>query len=38
MRLPFGGRGKSGWVIERQNGRLTKRDGALIFSREFARG
>jgi len=38
MRLPFGGRGKSGWIIENKNGAFTKRDGAFIYSAELVRG
>jgi hypothetical protein len=38
MRLPFGGKGESGWIIENHNGRLTKRDGAFIYSAELVRG
>ncbi len=38
MRLPFGGRGESGWIIENHNGTFTKRDGAFIYSAELVRG
>lgn len=38
MRLPFGGKGKSGWIIENHGGNLTKRDGAFIYSAELVRG
>ncbi len=38
LRLPFGGKGESGWIIENHNGRLTKRDGAFIYSAELVRG
>ncbi len=38
LRLPFGGKGASGWIIENRNGRLTKRDGAFIYSQELVRG
>ncbi len=38
LRLPFGGRGESGWIIEHQNGAFTKRDGAFIYSAELVRG
>jgi acyl-CoA reductase-like NAD-dependent aldehyde dehydrogenase len=38
LRLPFGGKGDSGWIIENRDGRLTKRDGAFIYSAELVRG
>jgi len=38
MRLPFGGKGASGWIIEHQDGKLIKRDGAFIYSAELVRG
>lgn len=37
LRLPFGGRGESGWILEKQNGRLIRRDGAFIYSVELVR-
>ena len=37
-RLPFGGKGESGWIMERHNGRLVKRDGTFIYSAELVRG
>jgi acyl-CoA reductase-like NAD-dependent aldehyde dehydrogenase len=37
MRLPFGGKGESGWIIENHNGHLTKREGAFIYSAELVR-
>jgi acyl-CoA reductase-like NAD-dependent aldehyde dehydrogenase len=37
LRLPFGGKGASGWIIENRDGRLTKRDGAFIYSAELVR-
>ena len=37
LRLPFGGKGPSGWIIENRDGRLTKRDGAFIYSAELVR-
>ena len=37
LRLPFGGKGPSGWIIENHHGRLTKRDGAFIYSAELVR-
>lgn len=38
LRLPFGGKGESGWIIENHNGAFTKRDGAFIYSAELVRG
>jgi acyl-CoA reductase-like NAD-dependent aldehyde dehydrogenase len=38
LRLPFGGKGASGWIIENHHGRLSKRDGAFIYSAELVRG
>ena len=38
LRLPFGGKGDSGWIIERHNGSFTQRDGAFIYSAELVRG
>jgi acyl-CoA reductase-like NAD-dependent aldehyde dehydrogenase len=38
LRLPFGGKGESGWIIENRNGQLLKRDGAFIYSAELVRG
>lgn len=38
LRLPFGGKGESGWVMENLDGGLRKRDGALIYSAELVRG
>lgn len=37
LRLPFGGRGESGWILEQQNGNLIRRDGAFIYSMELVR-
>jgi betaine-aldehyde dehydrogenase len=37
LRLPFGGKGDSGWIIENRNGKLMKRDGAFIYSAELVR-
>jgi len=37
LRLPFGGRGESGWILENRNGQETKRDGAFIYSAELVR-
>jgi acyl-CoA reductase-like NAD-dependent aldehyde dehydrogenase len=38
LRLPFGGKGASGWIIENHGGTFTKRDGAFNYSAELARG
>lgn len=38
LRLPFGGKGESGWIIERREGNVTQRDGAFIYSAELVRG
>jgi acyl-CoA reductase-like NAD-dependent aldehyde dehydrogenase len=38
LRLPFGGKGASGWIIENRHGTLIKRDGAFIYSAELVRG
>jgi acyl-CoA reductase-like NAD-dependent aldehyde dehydrogenase len=37
LRLPFGGKGESGWIIENRDGKLIKRDGAFIYSAELVR-
>jgi len=37
LRLPFGGKGPSGWIIENRDGRMSKRDGAFIYSAELVR-
>jgi acyl-CoA reductase-like NAD-dependent aldehyde dehydrogenase len=37
LRLPFGGKGESGWIIENREGHLLKRDGAFIYSAELVR-
>ncbi len=37
LRLPFGGKGPSGWIIENRDGRMTTRDGAFIYSAELVR-
>ena len=37
LRLPFGGKGDSGWIIENREGKLVKRDGAFIYSAELVR-
>jgi acyl-CoA reductase-like NAD-dependent aldehyde dehydrogenase len=37
LRLPFGGKGESGWILEHTDGQLLKRDGAFIYSAELVR-
>jgi betaine-aldehyde dehydrogenase len=37
LRLPFGGKGESGWIIENRDGKLIKRDGAFIYIAELVR-
>ncbi len=37
LRLPFGGKGASGWIIENRDGQLSKRDGAFFYSAELVR-
>jgi acyl-CoA reductase-like NAD-dependent aldehyde dehydrogenase len=37
LRLPFGGKGDSGWIIENRDGKLIKRDGAFIYSAELVK-
>jgi len=37
LRLPFGGKGQSGWIIENRGGQMIKRDGAFIYSAELVR-
>jgi acyl-CoA reductase-like NAD-dependent aldehyde dehydrogenase len=37
LRLPFGGRGDSGWILENLHGELRRRDGALIYNQELVR-
>jgi acyl-CoA reductase-like NAD-dependent aldehyde dehydrogenase len=38
LRLPFGGRGESGWILEQRDGQTLKRDGAFNYSAELVRG
>ncbi len=38
LRLPFGGKGESGWILEWRHGKLLKRDGAFNYSAELVRG
>ncbi|OPX20609.1 MAG: hypothetical protein BZ151_03160 [Desulfobacca sp. 4484_104] len=35
LRLPFGGKKQSGWILENKNGNLERRDGAFIYSAEL---
>jgi len=37
LRLPFGGRKASGWILERQGDRWIERDGAFLYSKELVR-
>ncbi len=37
LRLPFGGKGASGWILERQDGRPVQRDGAFTYAAELVR-
>ena len=37
LRLPFGGKGSSGWIMEHRDGQMSKRDGAFIYSAELVR-
>lgn len=38
LRLPFGGKGESGWILERRDDKITRRDGAFTYSAELVRG
>lgn len=37
LRLPFGGKNASGWIMERQGDQWIERDGAFLYARELAR-
>lgn len=37
LRLPFGGKKDSGWILENRCGRLVKREGAFCYSAELVR-
>ncbi len=37
LRLPFGGKGESGWILENRGGALLKREGAFRYSVELVR-
>jgi len=36
LRLPFGGKKASGWILERKGNDWLERDGAFIYSKELA--
>jgi acyl-CoA reductase-like NAD-dependent aldehyde dehydrogenase len=38
LRIPFGGKKASGWILERRGNAWVERDGAFIYSRELSRG
>jgi len=38
LRLPFGGKGGSGWILERRGNDWIERDGAFLYSRELVSG
>ena len=35
LRLPFGGKNESGWILERKGDRYIERDGAFLYSKEL---
>lgn len=37
LRLPFGGKKESGWILERQGDKWIERDGAFLYGRELVR-
>jgi acyl-CoA reductase-like NAD-dependent aldehyde dehydrogenase len=37
LRVPFGGRKASGWILERHGDTWVERDGAFVYSKELAR-
>ncbi|MBM4285161.1 MAG: aldehyde dehydrogenase [Deltaproteobacteria bacterium] len=37
LRLPFGGRKRSGWILEWRQGKLRRRDGAFSYTAELVR-
>lgn len=37
LRIPFGGKKASGWIIEKRRGRYLEKDGAFVYSRELCR-
>jgi hypothetical protein len=38
LRLPFGGKGESGWIIENRDGQLLKRDSERVGARDQGLG
>lgn len=37
LRLPFGGKNESGWIMERKGDEYIERDGAFLYSKELVR-
>ena len=37
LRLPFGGKKESGWILERRGNGWIQRDGAFLYSRELVK-
>lgn len=35
LRLPFGGKKKSGWILSKESGEITERDGSFVYSVEL---
>ena len=35
LRGPYGGKGEAGWVLERSNSNIIRKDGAIIYSQEL---
>ena len=35
LRLPFGGKKDSGWILEKKEDHLTRREGAFVYSAEL---
>jgi acyl-CoA reductase-like NAD-dependent aldehyde dehydrogenase len=35
LRLPFGGKNESGWILERKGDKYVERDGAFLYSKEL---
>ena len=35
LRLPFGGKKDSGWILEKKGDRMIRREGAFIYSAEL---
>jgi hypothetical protein len=38
LRLPFGGKKDSGWILERKGDRWIERDGAFQYTKELVKG